>query len=379
MSFIILLIPFLYCMNKTNINKEIIFYGIAFYFIYHLYQKNRIEGLFGVDVDPCSMDIVPDFAREECNELVDAAESLGQEAYCFTTHEAALTSSDINMIPLYDATANCKILRYNFDQKWLSENPDCRPYVNSASDCSNCVYVDTEGADDEGTCRPNIIQFYNDIVTNCESITDEQECINHKEKDGANNNIMNICDWVTINEEDKCIYTLDPSSDYLEHLCEESMTPPDCPSLSQEDCESNQLCEYTDDTCSSIAIDQQTGNSTVMKNICESTDLNVEDKTCSYKLNCTDEGEEHICLYDYLGVGTVGSEYDEESTNSPCYVGSEVSEDPEENNSENNPENNSENNPENNSENNPPPIDCTSIQVEQDCIGDCTWENDTCS
>ena len=73
MLLILLLIPLLYCVRKTNINKEIIFYGIALYFIYHLYQKNRIEGLFGVD--PCSMDIVPDFARERCNQLVDSIES----------------------------------------------------------------------------------------------------------------------------------------------------------------------------------------------------------------------------------------------------------------------------------------------------------------
>lgn len=362
MLFIILLIPLLYCITKTNINKEIIFYGIAFYFIFHLYQKRRIEGLLGLD------DITVDDITDAISDTVDSIAEGGEEVLCMTSHGIALesdtTNMAANMIPLYDATADCTVLRYNFDQKWLSENPDCRPYINSASSCSGCFFVDTEGADDEGTCRPNIIQYYNDIVTSCDDIDDEDECINHTEKDGEDNNVMNICEWVTINNEndqiDKCIYTLDPPNDYLEHLCEESMNPPDCSSLSQEECVSNQLCEYADDTCSLITIDSQTGNSTIMKNICETTDLSVDgqetDKTCSYKLSCSDEGEEHICLYDYLGVGTIDSEYDEESTNSPCYEGD---------NSVNQEED--------------PPIDCTSIEVQEECIGNCTWENDTCS
>ena len=50
MLFCVLLIPLMYCITKTNINKEIIFFGIALYFIFHLYQKNRIEGSFFGDI-----------------------------------------------------------------------------------------------------------------------------------------------------------------------------------------------------------------------------------------------------------------------------------------------------------------------------------------
>jgi len=150
MLFCVLLIPIMYCITKTNINKEIIFFGIALYFIFHLYQKNRIEGSFFGDI------------ADSISDTIDSIVEGSEDVLCRGNHTLALESDTVNMaantIPFYDATADCTILRYNFDKKWLSENPECRPYINSASSCSECVFIDTEGTDDEGTCRPNIIQ-----------------------------------------------------------------------------------------------------------------------------------------------------------------------------------------------------------------------------
>ena len=301
MLFIIIILALLYFIPKTNINKEMIFFSIAFYFLCTFYQTTRYEGLGLIDT-------IIDGAEE----LYDDVSAGGEQVLCLASHEAALTTDPINMIPLYPATDNCKILRYNFDKQWLSDNSECIPYINSEADCADCEYIE-----DEGICKPNFIQYYEDAVTNCASIKNQQDCVDRTEKDGDDNEIMNICDWRNIDEEDKCIYKLDPPNEYISALCESSIISPVCSSLSEADCGENQFCEYNEDICDSI-----TQTSTMMKNICEGADLSSVDqeidKTCSYKLNCLDNGEEeHICLYDYFGIETLGNDYIDGS-DSPC-------------------------------------------------------------
>ena len=335
---ILLLLLLLYLILKTNVNKEIVLFLIALYFLNYLknnyFKRDLIEGL--------DMSSAADFVG--LGDEYAAATAATASTWCPPKHMASLAMDWRQTIP--KATTHCNVLRYQFDENWFKgdyddgdDNEVCREHVNDAGDCDDEECLLTE----DGRCIPNWIRHINEAIAKCSNFKNnnpEDGCEKHQEVEDDNVGYEHICRWITDEDgEESCEYIY--GSKIYDNICASSLTRPDCTSATNETGCSHPLCEWippiaaTAATATEPATDAVAGvcsdrsvdplqEITAMKNLCDSmslTSVGDSENSCNYRLRCNDDdSEEHICEYQTATSAIYPSEYEDDLTESPCAV-----------------------------------------------------------
>ena len=341
---ILLLLLLLYLILKTNVNKEIVLFLIALYFLNYLknnyFKRDLIEGL--------DMESAADFVG--LGDEYAAATAATASTWCPPKHMASLAMDWRQTIP--GATTQCNFLRYQFDENWFKgdyddgdDNEVCRPFINtSCGDCDDCTLTDDTDDVGAGLCQPNWLRHLKEGITSCSNFKDSASCLDYKEveEDGVGCNDpttkVPICDWITVEGDtgESCVYKFGQSK--FDKECTDSLIPPDCALSSDETSCSHPLCEWIPPTAATAATATEPAVAAVpgvcsdrsleplveingMKNICESHPLpQIGDSTniCQYRLGCDDGIEEHKCEYQTNVSKYYPDKYDDTATVSPC-------------------------------------------------------------